>query len=335
MSQKDLDKIIREYLSGKYSPEGEELFNTWFTASHDDKTSPLEGLTEAEKEKIRQEIFTKVKPYTSIQTQPTRKLSERSGWKLSPRWYRMAAAWAGLLLISMVCLMYLNQNETTTIRTVYGEIKNVTLPDGSEVTLNANSTLRYTADWEEQMSDYRINASRQVWLDGEAFFSVVHTQDDRKFEVHTSQLNVEVLGTEFNVNNRRGDTEVVLHTGKVKLDINQDETVSEIVMKPGELVIFSGIHRSLTKKLVNPQHYSTWRNQELILDNTSLIDIARALEDYYGFEIIIQDDSLKQTKLTATATLSLKDTDVILTAISEIYDINVQQEDNRIIFSKP
>ena len=54
MAQKDLDKIIRDYLSGKHSPEGEELYNTWFAASHDDKISPLEGLTEAAWQKSEQ-----------------------------------------------------------------------------------------------------------------------------------------------------------------------------------------------------------------------------------------------------------------------------------------
>lgn len=323
MTQKELDKIIRDYLSGKHSPEGEELFNAWY-ASHDDTTSPLDALSEVEKEKIRQEIFAKVK--TTNPAQPE--------WKSSQRWYRMAAVWVGLLLISIAGYVYLvHQHETTVIQTAYGEIKTFTLPDGSEVTLNANSTLRYAADWEE--NNHRGSAPRQVGLDGEAFFSVVHTPDDHKFEVYTSQLNVEVLGTEFNVNNRRGDTEVVLHSGKVKLAIHNDSATSEVVMAPGELVAYSGKDLSITKKIVNPQHYSAWRGQKLVLNNTSLAEIARALEDYYGFDVVIPDDSLKNIRLTATAKLSLEETEVILTAISEIYGIDVKQEGGRIVFSKP
>jgi len=328
MSRKDLDKIIRDYLSGKHTPEGEELFDAWY-ASHDDKTSPLDALSKAEQEKIRQEIFAKVKPAPPVQPQKVRKLPEPSGWKSPQHWYRIAAVWAGLLLISIAWFVYTgHQNETTTIRAAYGEIKTVTLPDGSEVTLNANSTLRHAAVWED-------NTKRQVWLDGEAFFSVVHTPDDRKFQVHTPHLNVEVLGTEFNVNNRHGDTQVVLHSGKVKLAISHDEATSEVVMAPGELVAYSGAHHSITKKIVNPQRYSAWRNQELILDNTSLAEIAQALEDYYGFEVVIPEDTLKNIKLTATATLSLRETEVILTAISEIYGIEVKQDGDRIVFSHP
>ena len=219
-------------------------------------------------------------------------------------------------------------DETTVIRTAYGEIKTVTLPDGSEVTLNANSTLRHAAAWED-------HTKRQVWLDGEAFFSVVHTPDDRRFQVHTSHMNVEVLGTEFNVNNRRGDTQVVLQSGKVKLAISHDEATSEVLMAPGELVAYSGARHSIIKRIVDPQRYSAWRNQELILDNTSLAEIARALEDYYGFEVVIPEDTLKNIKLTATARLSLKETEVLLTAISEIYGIKVKQEGDRIVFTHP
>lgn len=330
MSQEDLDKIIRDYLSGKPSQEGEKLFNAWFDAVPEDKASPLEGLSSAEKEKLRKEIFAKATAAKSAQPQPLEAPTQRSNMQFTrPWWQRMAAVWVGILLIGFASLLYFSaQNNTTTVQTAFGEVQTISLPDGSEVSLNANSTLSYATDWEE-------NPVRQVWLDGEAYFSVVHTQDDRKFEVHTSQMNVEVLGTEFNVNNRHGDTEVVLHSGKVKLAVKKEDTSEEVFMEPGELVTFSENTQSLSRQIVNPENYSTWRNQELLLDNTTLAEIARALEDYYGFEVVISDNELKDIRLTATAKLSLKDTEVILSAISEIYGIEVEQKDNKIIFSNP
>ena len=324
MSQKDIDKIIRDYLSGKPSPEGEELFNAWY-ASHQEETSPLEAMSAAEKEKIRQEIFSKVKGTHPVLSQKTRNLPVR---KPVPNWYRMAAVWIGLLMLGTAYFVYQAQHpEWITYRTDYGEVQNLTLPDGSSVTLNANSQLKYAAAWEE-------NSHREVWLNGEAYFSVVHTVNDQKFLVQTADLNVEVLGTEFNVSNRHGDTEVVLHTGKVKLGLTDNEETQEVVMAPGELVAYSATHRQLTKKLVNPENYTNWRNQELMLNNTSLAEIARVLEDYYGFEVNMPDD-LKDIKLTATATLSLTNTEVILKAISEIYGIEVEQDGKRIKFSNP
>jgi len=325
MSQKDIDKIIHDYLAGKDSPEGEALFNAWY-ASHDDKASPLKNMSKAQKEKIRQEIFSKAKAGNSVPLQKTRKLPAQ---KPLHGWYRVAAVWIGLLIIGTAYFMYQTQQpDWVAYETGYGEVEQITLPDGSKVTLNANSRLRYTA------SDEYTAASRQVWLDGEAYFSVVHTTDDQKFKVQTANLNVEVLGTEFNVNNRRGDTEVVLHTGKVKLDLTDNKETPEVMMAPGEMVAYSSTNRQLTKKVVNPENYTNWRKQELTLNNTSLAEIARILEDYYGFEVSMPGE-LQDVQLSATATLSLKDTEIILTAISEIYGIEVEKEGKQISFSNP
>jgi ferric-dicitrate binding protein FerR (iron transport regulator) len=327
MNRKDIDKLIRDYLSGKPSPEGEKLFNAWY-ASHDDESSPLDAVSETEKEKIRLEIFEKVRAVHPAQPQKARKLPESLGWKSSQRWYGIAAVWIGLMMIPLAYFVYkAQQPEWVTYQTAYGEVENIILPDGSNVTLNANSQIRYAATWEE-------NTHREVWLDGEAYFSVVHTANDQKFLVQTTDLNVEVLGTEFNVNNRRGDTEVVLHTGKVKLDLTYNKETPEVVMQPGELVAYSAANQQITKKIVDPDQYSSWRKQELMLNNTSLTQIARVLEDYYGFEVNIPDD-LKDIKLSATAQLSLKDKDVILTAIAEIYGIKVEKNGNQIIFNNP
>lgn len=83
--------------------------------------------------------------------------------------------------------------------TQYGEQRVVELPDHSVVSLNANSTLRFRNDWSQ------ANTLREVWLDGEAFFSVQKQEGaagPAKFIVHTNDLDVEVLGTRFNVSNR-------------------------------------------------------------------------------------------------------------------------------------
>ncbi len=323
MNQKDIDKIIHDYLAGKDSPEGEALFNAWY-ASHNDEASPLKNMSKAQKEKIRQEIFSKAKAGNSVPLQKTPKLPARKAFH---GWYRIAAMWIGLLMLGAAYFVYQTQQPNwITYQTDYGEVKNIILPDGSGVTLNANSQLKYAAS--------NKSTSREVWLDGEAYFSVVHTADDQKFKVQTTNLNVEVLGTEFNVNNRRGDTEVVLHTGKVKLGLHDNKETPELMMEPGELVAYSANNKHLTKKLVNTENYTHWRNQELILNNTSLAEIARVLEDYYGFEVSMQD-KLKDIQLTATATLSLKDTEIILTAISEIYGIEVEKEGKQISFSNP
>src|SRR5690606_15777064 len=94
--------------------------------------------------------------------------------------------------------------------TGYGETRKINLPDGSLVVLNANSELKYESNWQQA-------PMREVWLQGEAFFEVVKTTEEKQFIVHTGSLDVEVLGTQFNVHNRHQKVQVVLSSGKVKL----------------------------------------------------------------------------------------------------------------------
>jgi ferric-dicitrate binding protein FerR (iron transport regulator) len=328
MSQKDKEQIIRDFLSGKYSEEGEALFNTWYKGV-EDSSSPLDDLSPSEKEKIRLEMLHKVKQDIYQPIDHSTSVETKSSRIFQNRIYRYAAVWIGLLLLGFGYLTFNSYDiELVKVRTAFGELKTVTLPDGSTVTLNANSSLEYAETWND-------HEDRQVWLDGEAYFSVVHTAHDQRFQVMTPAMEIEVLGTEFNVNNRQQNTEVVLVSGKVKLGIKYPEQEKELYMAPGDLVAYSAADTKIYQKTVNPDQYSAWRNHGLLVDNISLAEIAQALESFYGFDIIIIDDSLKQKKLSATARLSLEDTTVLFSAISEIYDIEIKQAENKIIFSSP
>src|SRR5690606_18122735 len=125
-------------------------------------------------------------------------------------WYRIAAVFAGLLLVSAL-LLWVYRTSDTTYTTAFGEVKTILLPDSSEIILNANSTLSYATHWNK-------SKAREVFLSGEAFFKVQEkpvASGYAKFVVHTGNLDIEVLGTQFNVHHRRNKTQVVLNSGKV------------------------------------------------------------------------------------------------------------------------
>jgi len=114
-----------------------------------------------------------------------------------------------------------------------GEKKQVVLPDGSKVYLNEKSRLAYKGTWKEA-------DSRRVRLSGEAYFQVeekTHEGKPVKFVVATSNLEVEVLGTEFDVQTRMEQTRVFLNSGEVQLKINGRS--GPISMTPGEMVEYS------------------------------------------------------------------------------------------------
>ena len=242
---------------------------------------------------------------------------------MRPLWYSTAAAVA-LLALGMVLWLLTGSLQTVEYATGNGETRTLMLPDNSTVVLNANSSIRYQESWNAEQP-------REVWLDGEAYFSVVHTQNHQRFQVNVSdKLKVEVLGTEFNVKDRRGNTQVVLNTGKVKLDIKAADKAQTVNMQPGELVEFSGTDKSVVKKQVNPELYAAWRHHKMMFEEMTLQEIARILEDNYGISITIQDSVLANTRLTGA--FPTHNLEMILTALPALIEMEVESNEDAIIF---
>jgi ferric-dicitrate binding protein FerR (iron transport regulator) len=241
---------------------------------------------------------------------------------ISRHWQKMAAVFVGLLLVSVFVL--LPKEKIITYQTAFGETRNIVLPDSSVITLNANSTLTYSSQWNS-------SKAREVWLEGEAFLQVVKKPGaaDARFVVHTDKLDVEVLGTAFNVNNRRGKTKVVLNSGKVKLLTEASDDPKSLVMVPGDLVEFSEEAKAFTRKKVNPEVYSSWRNHKLYFADHTLQEIAQVLEDNYGLEIQIQDAQLRERKLTGEVPST--DEQTVLEVLSESLNIRFTKDGRKVI----
>lgn len=240
-----------------------------------------------------------------------------------PWWYKLAAAC--LLVAAVLVFTILNQGNMVTVQTAFGESRTLFLPDSTKVTLNANSTLRYAVDFNRN--------KREVWLDGEAFFAVVHKIDNRNFLVHTEELQVEVLGTRFNVNSRRGKSKVVLEEGKVKLDIpagKDGKKNAAMFMQPGDLVEVSKETRKVEKKKVEVDNYSSWRQNKLVFVSMSLEEIAAMLEDNYGYEVSFEDEALKDLRFTGSA--SVDNLQELLQKLSKVFGLRIRQEGKKLVF---
>jgi ferric-dicitrate binding protein FerR (iron transport regulator) len=235
-------------------------------------------------------------------------------------WRSMAASVAILLTIGAIYLIKQARSKTS-VRTQYGEIKIIVLPDASTVTLNSNSQLSYASDW-------RDADNREVWLEGEAFFEVRKKTNGQKFTVRTRRLRVEVLGTKFNVNGRHNATQVVLTEGKVKLQTAQSSLDTTVLMRVGEWIEVTEAKESFRKKVVNPEVYSAWKNREWILDNLSLQEIADKIEETYGVHVEIKGIDAANERITgAVPTHSLP---MLLEALATTSQVKITQTDNQI-----
>jgi len=208
-------------------------------------------------------------------------------------WLRASLAAASILLIA-VGLWWVGTRTGTPLMsqegTSYGEIKTILLPDSSVVMLNGNSSLRMLQQWGPR-------DKREVWLDGEAYFQVQKQHSAAKgFIVHTKQVDVEVLGTRFNVNTRRQQSVVSLEEGKVRLSVHGEVSVvnkdAAIVMRPGQTVVVDASSAPKVNEEKNVTAHSGWTKNEFHFDNTSLAEIARLLGDTYGYKMVVADSSL-------------------------------------------
>jgi ferric-dicitrate binding protein FerR (iron transport regulator) len=243
--------------------------------------------------------------------------------------YRAAAAVGVLAVIGAVLGWYLTGlHRQVEYVTGFGQTKTVVLPDGSEVVLNANSTLMHPAGWTG-------GNNREVWLQGEAFFNVrknVHGNSPVKFTVHSGSLRVEVLGTEFTVSRRQDRTQVVLSEGSVRLALPGQAGTDPIVMQPGELVEYREEDHAVARRNVKAEVYHSWKYNRWILENVTLGQVANRIGETYGLEVRIPDPRLAQESMTGV--LPTDSLDKLLRVLSATYDIQVQRKENRLILTK-
>ncbi|GAB2777898.1 hypothetical protein GCM10027275_21460 [Rhabdobacter roseus] len=239
-------------------------------------------------------------------------------------WY--AAASVAVLLLAG----WLFRSEITyqTYATAPGEIQAWVLPDGSKVTLNANSSLRVPRFGFGQRS-------REVLLNGEAEFSVVHKPNDQKFVVKTgNRLDVVVLGTEFTVYTRARRTQVVLNRGKVELQsqpMSNSPAKEPLIMLPGDLVTVDEGGVMQRKKVDEPKQYAAWTEHRYVFDGTKLSEVARLLSENYGLSVEITDPKIADW--TVSGSFKAVDANELLNSISQVLGIQYSRQKNKVIFS--
>jgi len=298
----------------KEHPDGEELFYYYLSSRENESPQYLPDLDtkiEEYKKFLRGEIPVAERGYPNDQYPAT---DHFEPWN-----YKLWVAASVVFLITASFYFLKDYFFCQTYTAHNGVVQSILLEDGSKVTLNANSSIKVPRD-------FMGHENREVWIKGEAFFEVSKKSNRMKFIVHTDNLDVEVLGTKFNVNNRRGKTEVMLAEGKVKL-LAKDQ--QPLIMKPGEQVSLSDSQDHFQKQLVKPEKFEAWRSNMLVFENTPLAEVAEIIHDYYGVKMIVPDSLLGKRQFTGT--LPNNDLDVILIALSTAYKIDIEQKGDLII----
>jgi len=236
---------------------------------------------------------------------------------------KLVACIAFLIIIPSAIYFNFFYNDEVTVTTGFGELEKVNMPDGSVLTLNANSMIRYSK-----------RTPRAVHFEGEAYFEIMPKPlTGEHFTVITDDLVVKVLGTAFNVNARNDQTEVVLEEGKVELNI-QDFEEEVMHLEPGDLVSYSKKENKLLDKRDNVSivENTSWKSGALIFKNTPLIKALYEIEDIYGIQFVVINDEINKEEITGGVPIS--NLEVALQTLSEVYDFRIRSEGKRYFLTK-
>lgn len=200
----------------------------------------------------------------------------------------------------------------------FGRNSSLKLPDGSMAYLNAGSRLVYP--------NFFDGNKREVYLIGEGFFDVA-PDEKMPFVVQTSDLNVEVLGTKFNISAYPSDNmiETVLVEGKVKLTQNRIFTFEkEHILELNQLAIYNRTNSDIKIKQVDVINYVSWHEGYLNFESSDLNRIVKRLERYYNIKIILDDPMLGVR--TITGKLHLRDeTEYVLKVLAKTASAELNQ----------
>jgi ferric-dicitrate binding protein FerR (iron transport regulator) len=196
--------------------------------------------------------------------------------------FRIAAT---LLLLGGAATLYLlKDSKDITISTASMEKKEITLPDGSKVFMNQNSSLRY--------ANNLTGAERAVYLEGEAFFDVA-PQEARPFVVYTNNTQTQVLGTSFDIKAyEEQPVEVAVISGKVAVSRKtEDKSANRLVLTKGRKAIFK-TDKQMEEIAIADPNFMAWKERVLVFEHIPIRNVINTLESYYNVKIILEDTAV-------------------------------------------
>ncbi len=235
--------------------------------------------------------------------------------QIQPRrnWLKIAASIAILAIAAFGMHTYLNQAALIEYHTNFAEHQKITLPEGTEVTLGANSHLSY-------FDNFVTSTNRKVVLDGEAYFKVAKQPTGTQFIVKTKDIEVQVVGTAFNVNTHRAASIISLTEGKVNL---AKEGYQNQALIAGQTAQFNTQTNQFDLLANRTDYWSTWRFQKWSFgDSTPMKEVIQRIEETFGLEIHLEDAAILDKE--ASGDVEIDNQKVLFESLSYLLDVDFQ-----------
>lgn len=275
MDKDQLKELLQKWLNGQASPKEQRMLQAWMVLAEKEEAY----ISDAEKKMIQARLWNRLQPGDQeVVTQSKPRLLS-----ISRHMMRYAAVLAGAMIIgaSAFFLRYkimdvVNPIALQTRTAGPYEIKEVLLPDGSMVTLAANSSISYP-------EHYRAT-KRFAQLKGRAFFNVA-SNAAAPFVVESDDVKVKVLGTSFEVNNTdaTNEAQVIVATGKVQVDVN--DKPAALLTQNQRMVFHKKDMLVDVNRNVDAGKMTSWINNELVFNDVPLTMVLQAIAADYGLKM--------------------------------------------------
>ncbi len=340
MIQKHLDKkLLSDLFIGNNDPEmNSEILETEEVKSmmyHQWKNpQEVHVTTKSDFKKLFEKIKERTHPETALKSPTTQFLiAEIEDLKLYNRILRkrfitaLAIAATIAVLITVSGLFIIGQNQV--FRKTYteniapkGQKSHVILPDGSKVFLNSGSVIRY--------DNFFGKKYRKLQLTGEAYFEV-QRNEKLPFIISTTDVEVEVIGTKFNIMAYPEDEIVETIVTEGSVSVTEIHNQSSLMLSANQKATFHKKSQILLLNDVNPSPYTSWKNNLLTFDNENFADVIKKLERWYDVSIQVEGtDSIKDRFTMTIKSESLRE---VLELISLTTNIEYMIQANHVMIS--
>lgn len=281
-------RIIEVFFNAKYRKQEKFNFYKWLNASYDTD----------EKEEALNDYWSKIEATANAATEDAYKKTCQNINRIN-RFQTVSAArrnvikWVAIIALPLLMMfgakMYIDYSQAKIIVwvevcTKYGEKKSVVLPDGSVIILNSGSKLIYPKEFRGK--------SRQAFLSGEGYATITRNED-KPFILSAGDINIDVLGTSFNVKSYMEDSEIeiALVEGSVLVHIPTNNV--SFNLKPGEVIKYDKVDSNVTKRqLITTDYRSNATSSNLYFIENRLRDIVLQLERSFDVQIVVTDKSV-------------------------------------------
>ena len=328
----DFYKIAQTYFQGTITVEDEKLLGQFLQENEQNRTQfrqwEAEWREAAKKQASGKTADAWKRMMEARKTEGKKERSEvastvEKDTSSKKRYWYYAAAAVALLLIGSALWLFLPKGtqEPFFAQTAPHEQQTVTLPDGTQVTLNGGSKLTCTKDFGKR--------DRHITFEGEGVFDV---QKDAKkpFVINVGDYSVTVLGTQFNLSAYQQDETytLALMEGSVKIKYKQDS----VLVSPNEQVRFDRETAIFAKEAVQAADADAWTEGRLAFDNIPFRDLARKLERIYDVRISIANAQLAQEQVYISVSTNESFSDVC-DALKALLPISIQEQNGTYIIA--